>query len=85
MKEQPEALRLSYLLDGSSNGPLDARHKAAAELRRLHAENEALKTVVNAARNLVFESEEYEFDDGLGRGAPQSYWDELDSALEEIT
>lgn len=36
MNEQPEALRLADWLDGSSNGPLDARHQAAAELRRLH-------------------------------------------------
>lgn len=36
MSEQPEALRLADRLDGSSNGPLDVRHKAAAELRRLH-------------------------------------------------
>ena len=39
MTTQPEALRLADWLDGSSNGPLDARHKAAAELRRLHDEN----------------------------------------------
>ena len=84
MNEQPEALRLADELL-ALHGPTDIDERAAAELRRLHAENEALKTVVNAARNLVFESEEYEFDDGLGRGAPQSYWDELDSALEEIT
>jgi chromosome segregation ATPase len=36
MNAQPEALRLADWLDGSSNGPMDAKHKAAAELRRLH-------------------------------------------------
>ncbi len=40
--EQPTALRLADLLDGASNGPLDFKHKAAAELRRLHAVNKQL-------------------------------------------
>lgn len=39
MTTQPEALRLADWLDGSSNGPMDARHQAADELRRLHALN----------------------------------------------
>ncbi len=34
--QQPEALRLADKLDVTSNGPLDFKHKAAAELRRLH-------------------------------------------------
>ncbi len=38
MTEQPTALRLADWLDGSSNGPMDVKHKAAAELRRLHEE-----------------------------------------------
>ena len=36
MSQQPEALRLADELDGFSNGPMDFKHKAAAELRRLH-------------------------------------------------
>ena len=41
MNKQPEALRLADWLVIRSNGPMDARHKVAAELRRLHEENEA--------------------------------------------
>jgi len=42
-----------------------------------------IQKVINAARILNEESEEYSFDDGLGRGAPQQLWDDLDTALEE--
>lgn len=48
--KQPEALRLADDLDGACNGPLDFKHKAAAELRRLHEVNaelvEALEYVI---------------------------------------
>jgi len=51
MSEQPEALRLADALDRYSNGPLDFKHEAAAELRRLHAVNqellEALKRIAD--------------------------------------
>ncbi len=42
MNEQPKALRLADDLDGACNGPLDFKHKAAAELRRLHKMNAEL-------------------------------------------
>jgi len=43
--QQPEALRLADALDGASNGPMDFKHKAAAELRRLHAEKALLENI----------------------------------------
>lgn len=57
MNEQPEALRLAEWLDGSSNGPLDARHNAAAELRRLHEANEAFASRQTWWNNRMFEME----------------------------
>ena len=49
MSKQPEALRLADLLDGDPNSK--AHHdEAAAELRRLHAEVEALKLDNNNLR-----------------------------------
>jgi len=47
--KQPEALRLAEQLDGACNGPLDFKHKAAAELRRLHEVNAELVEAVKAA------------------------------------
>jgi hypothetical protein len=43
MSEQPEALRLADWLDNYRTTPVDAQ--AAAELRRLHAENERLHQI----------------------------------------
>jgi hypothetical protein len=40
MTTQPEALRLAALLDAHQ---FDEPHAAAAELRRLHAENEVMR------------------------------------------
>mgnify|MGYP000234561677 CR=1 FL=1 len=44
--KQPEALRLAEQLDGACNGPLDFKHKAATELRRLHEVNAELVVVL---------------------------------------
>jgi hypothetical protein len=53
MNTQPEALRLADFLEGSATIPSD-KIKAAAELRRLHEENERLKaTPPNLATPLV--------------------------------
>ena len=41
-KQQPEALRLAECLDDGHCSLRNALHPAAAELRRLHAENEVL-------------------------------------------
>lgn len=38
--------------------------------------------VASAARDLLHESEEFDFPDGLGRGAPQRLWDALGSEIE---
>ena len=38
MNTKPEALRLAEWLDTHSNGSMDVKHKAAAELRRQHEE-----------------------------------------------
>lgn len=57
MNEQPEALRLADWLDGSNNGPADARHKAAAELRRLHEANESFAKRQTWWNNRTFELE----------------------------
>ena len=43
MKEQPEALRLANALDECKYVDVYRCKQAAAELRRLHAENEALR------------------------------------------
>lgn len=40
------------------------------------------RLLVAACNRLSNEAEEYTFDDGMGRGALQSYWDEFESALE---
>lgn len=46
---------------------------------------EFLRKVYEAAHELYCESEEYDFDDGLGKGAPQQYWDALADAFEPET
>jgi len=47
MNTQPEALRLADWLDGHGNGPMDNKHNAAAELRRLHEVNQELLEALN--------------------------------------
>ena len=46
------------------------------------AELYRLNQIADAAEKLSFAAEEYDFDDGLGMGAPQEYWDALSQALE---
>ena len=46
MDTQPEALRLADWCDANSSGIYRPSAEAAAELRRLHAENETLKKAV---------------------------------------
>jgi len=38
-----------------------------------------------AAESLYFAAEEYDFPEGLGQGAPQSYWEALGAALELLS
>ena len=57
---------------------VDLNHNQFLEL-------EYLRPIFKAAENLLFESEEYDFDDGLGKGAAQTHWDALADALEPAT
>ena len=77
----------------------DENTKLSAENLRLSEENatitglnqgqflelEYLRKVHKAAHALYTESEEYDFDDGLGKGAGQQYWDDLADAFEPET
>jgi len=40
--------------------------------------------LIAACERLSSEAEEYDFPDGMGRGAPQDYWDEFEEALEAV-
>ena len=64
--------------DGEVGALTELNHTQFLEL-------EYLRPIVQAAENLLFESEEYDFDDGLGKGAAQTHWDDLASALEPKT
>lgn len=59
------------------------------ELGRLaekaETQRDELRAVLAAAETLSEQAEEYEFDDGLGRGAVQIYWDELENAIAKAT
>lgn len=48
-------------------------------------ELEHLRRISDAAHRLYGESEEYNFDDGLGRGAPQELWDALSTEIDTMT
>ena len=48
-------------------------------------ELEYLRRIRDAADTLCAESEEYDFDDGMGRGALQQYWDDLFDVFEPQT
>lgn len=58
------------------------RDQLRAELAAANAHHDKLRKAVD---RLIFESEEYDFDDGLGRGAGQVFWDELQAAMEGET
>lgn len=57
---------------------------AEAEVERLRAENALLRRVHRAAETLYQEAEEYDFDDGMGQGALQDYWDALADAFDAM-
>lgn len=40
------------------------------------------RLLVAASKRLSEEAEEYHFEDGMGRGAIQTYWDDFEAALE---
>jgi hypothetical protein len=52
MTTQPEALRLAELFELESD-PESQYRKAAAELRRLHAENEVMRNVANRGGHIA--------------------------------
>ena len=41
-----------------------------------------LTLLLTACNRLILESEEFEFDDGIGRGALNEYWDDLEEAFD---
>lgn len=61
-----------YLRDGATSARLMS--DAADQICALHA-------LVAACCLLSSESEEYEFDDGMGRGAALDYWHEFEEKL----
>lgn len=67
----------------------DCVEAAKAEIDRLTRERDALakqagpfRQLVDACKLLSSEAEEYEFDDGMGRGAMLDYWHEFDRKLD---
>ena len=68
--------RISEALFGAANNVSD--EACVAEIKRF-------ARIVTAAKALTDEAQEYSFDDiGLGRGAPNSYWEDLDEALDQV-
>ena len=73
-------------LDGTQSSHREGCERSHPEclIQRMADEIERLRAVLVAAKGLNAESEEYDFDYGLGRAAPNSYWEELDDAIEAI-
>lgn len=68
--------RIAEALFGAANNVSD--EACVAEVKRF-------ARIVTAAKSLADEAQEYSFDDiGLGRGAPNSYWEDLDEALDQV-
>ena len=64
----------------------DGEVGALAELnQKQFLELEYLRPIAHAGHRLYIESEEFEFDDGMGRGAQQTYWDDLARTFEPTT
>lgn len=65
--------------------PESAAHANAAYLAVCDPQTMlALCRIARAAQALADEGQEYEFDDiGLGRAVPNSYWEDLDDALDD--
>ncbi len=95
MTTQPEALRLADELTEAISGypdPTDLESKAAAELRRLHAENEALRSELRIEQTISFRVQMQQYaaqrDELLEALISLMYWDngrsEFDRAREVI-
>lgn len=68
--------RISEALFGAANNVSDEACVTAVK---------RFARIVTAAKSLADEAQEYSFDDiGLGRGAPNSYWEDLDEALDQV-
>ena len=66
--------------------PVDKQQEIDTITELNHAQWLALgkaSLLIAACNRLSGEAEEFDFDDGLGRGAPQAYWDEFEDALEQ--
>ena len=76
MSEQPEALRLADALDDEFTQGRVSNHtgrKSAAELRRLHAENEALRKAYWKMRNSAAGYSNYCDDNASTRRCERDY------------
>lgn len=58
------------------------RNEARAEREAVAKQGETFRCLVDACKLLSSEAEEYEFDDGMGRGAMLDYWYEFDRKLD---
>lgn len=68
--------RISEALFGAANNVSDEACVTAVK---------RFARIVTAAKSLADEAQEYSFADiGLGRGAPNSYWEDLDEALDQV-
>lgn len=84
--EQAQNMRGKILANQDHIALLRRENVALSELNHgQFLELEYLRPIVKAAENLLYESEEYDFDDGLGKGAAQSHWDDLAGTLEPAT
>ena len=66
--------------------PVDKQQEIDTITELNHAQWLALgkaSLLIAACNRLSGEAEEFDFDDGLGRGAPQAYWDEFEDTLEQ--
>lgn len=78
--------RLEDQLDAADKRCAEALTALPQAVRAERARLEApLRMLVAACNRLQAEAEEYDFPDGLGRGAMLDYWHEFDQALERAS
>lgn len=84
MREIGDALAAAGhpLSNENGNKPLNALRELIAERDALAKQAEPFRRLVDACKLLSSEAEEYEFDDGIGRGAMLDYWHEFDRKLD---
>ena len=70
-------------IDDDPDGYLAVIRGLMMEIERQDERLAYLEPIYTAAQALADEGREYDFADiGLGRGAPNSYWEDLDEALD---